>query len=71
MKCPKCRERDLVVLQFKANGTEVQRLTCSPCDLHEWRSDGVTVNIRSVLDLVSDDAASRRSVDKRVSSARR
>ncbi|MGH9076815.1 MAG: hypothetical protein ACRDY0_05080 [Acidimicrobiales bacterium] len=53
MKCPRCRTRQMVVIQLQLGGEAVWMHSCSACDLRWWQGSAGTLALDGVLSRVA------------------
>ena len=53
VKCPRCRSRELVVIEMSVAGEHVVLNSCSACDVRWWEGDGERMPLADLLDLAA------------------
>jgi hypothetical protein len=53
MKCPRCRSRQLVMIEMSVAGEHVVLNSCSACDVRWWEGDGERLPLADLLDLAA------------------
>lgn len=53
MKCPRCQRSRLVEIDVTLGERQVTMHSCSRCDSRWWESDGESLGLPNVLDLVT------------------
>lgn len=53
MKCPRCKTRQLVVIDLEVSGERLSLHSCSACEVRWWQHAGGPLAIDGVLTLVA------------------
>ncbi len=53
MNCPRCRTRQLVMIEMSIGGESVRMASCSACDARWWEGTDGSLKLSDVLELAT------------------